>query len=104
MYRICLPVFRAAEHLVAGLHSTHPQVTILARGRDAKQCQALQALGARLAISENLEASLDLAREALAHELVAASEIETLLRRFRGEYYANLDNASARQSADAPRR
>lgn len=80
--------FGAAESIVASLHRAHPDLTILARGHDASQCQALRKLGASLAISENLEASLDLAREALLHELVGADQTEELLRRFRADYYA----------------
>ncbi|MGD8533190.1 MAG: monovalent cation:proton antiporter-2 (CPA2) family protein [Gammaproteobacteria bacterium] len=81
--------FEATESIVAALHRAHPDLTILARGHDASQCQALRKLGASLAISENLEASLDLAREALLHQLVGADQTEEVLRRFRADYYAN---------------
>ncbi len=95
--------FEATEDIVAALHKAYPDVTILARGRTARQCQALRQLGARLAISENLEASLDLAREALTHSRVGVDQAEALLRRFRKGYYANFDTASAEESPD-PRR
>jgi monovalent cation:proton antiporter-2 (CPA2) family protein len=87
--------FVASENIVATLHRAHPNVKILARGHDASQCKALMKLGATLAISENLEASIDLAREVLAHELVGTQEIETLLRRFREDNYAKIDGKSA---------
>ncbi|UCG72553.1 MAG: cation:proton antiporter [Chromatiales bacterium] len=95
--------FEATEDIVAALHRAHPDVTILARGHNASQCQALRQLGARLAISENLEASLDLAREALVHELVGADQTEALLRRFREDYYGNFDVTSAQEPPNAPR-
>ena len=88
--------FAASENIVATLHRAHPEVKILARGHDANQCNALMQLGATLAISENLEASIDLAREALAHELVGTEKIEMLLRRFREDNYAKFDNRSAK--------
>ncbi len=86
--------FEAVEDIVAVLHRAHPDVTVLARGHNAVQCQALRQLGARVAISENLGASLGLAREALAHEQVGADQIEALLRRFRKDYYAEFESTS----------
>jgi monovalent cation:proton antiporter-2 (CPA2) family protein len=95
--------FEAAEHIVAALHRAHPSVSILARGHDARQCQALRQLGARLAISENLEASLDLAREALAHALIDPKQTEALLGRFRKDYYADVDATAAKATQDSGR-
>lgn len=86
--------FEAAEAIVAALHRAHPRVTILARGHDARQCRALRQLGARRAVSENLEVSLDLAREALVHELADSDLIEALLQGFRQDYYAGIDATS----------
>jgi len=88
--------FEAVEDIVAVLHRAHPDVTILARGHNAVQCQALRQLGAQVAISENLGASLGLAREALDHEQVGAARIEALLRRFRKDYYAEFESTSGR--------
>ena len=95
--------FEATENIVAALHRAYPDVTILARGHNASQCQALRQLGARLAISENLGASLSLARKALAHENIDTDQTEALLRRFREDYYANFDATSAQESADRPK-
>lgn len=87
--------FEAAESIVEALHKAYPDVTIFARGEDAGQCEALQQLGARRAVSENLEASLDLAREALEHELIRTPDVEALLARFRRDYYARLNPTSS---------
>ena len=92
--------FNAAEDIVETLHRAHPDITILARGQDANQCQALRQLGAKLAISENLEASVDLAREALAHELVDTAQSQALLDQFRKDYYARVDAASPKKPPD----
>lgn len=91
--------FEASENIVAALHRAHPDITILARGHSAKQCRALRELGATIAISETLEASLDLAREALAHEHVTTDNIETMIRGFRKTYYARLEGESAKDSS-----
>jgi glutathione-regulated potassium-efflux system protein KefB len=95
--------FEATERIVAALHRAHPDLTILARGHDASQCRALRQLGASAAISENLEASLDLAREALLHERVETSKAERLLARFRDAHYASLDSTSAEESPNPQR-
>jgi monovalent cation:proton antiporter-2 (CPA2) family protein len=93
----------ATEAIVAALHRAHPDVTILARGYSASQCRALRRLGARRAVSENLEASLDLAREVLVHERVSTDRTEALLRRFRDDYYADIDATAGQASPDPPR-
>jgi monovalent cation:proton antiporter-2 (CPA2) family protein len=90
--------FEATENIVATLHRAHPNVTILARGHNGNQCRALRRLGASLAISVNLGASLDLARETLLHELVNVDQAEALLRRFREDYFANHDAESEQES------
>lgn len=96
--------FEATEAIVAALHRAHPGVTILARGHDSSQCQELRKLGAKRAVSENLEASLDLAQEALIHELADSHQIETLLRRFRESYYTAIDEAASEpESPNQPR-
>ena len=85
--------FEASERIVATLRQAHPHIEILARGHDATQCRRLRDLGATVAVSENLEASVELARAALLHEGVAADQGEALLQAFRAEYYADVDEA-----------
>jgi monovalent cation:proton antiporter-2 (CPA2) family protein len=91
--------FEATENLVATLHRAYPNVTILARGHNGSQCRALRRLGASLAISENLGASLDLARETLLHEMVGVDQVEALLRRFREGYFAHHAEESEHESS-----
>ena len=95
--------FEATEGIVAALHREYPEVTILARGQTAHQCRVLRQLGASLAISENLEASLDLAREALTHERLSADQTEALLRSFREDYYAQFDTLPPEDPPAPPR-
>ncbi len=96
---VTLDDFEATERVVAALHETHPDITILARGHNSEQCRRLLQLGAELALSENLEASLELARTALIHEHDDAERAEDLLQRFRRDYYASVgDDRSAATS------
>ena len=86
--------FAAAEDIVASLHESHPSLAILVRGHDSSQCRTLQELGATLAVSENLETSLDLARQVLYTRSVAPGRIDALLNRYREDYYEGLDSES----------
>ena len=83
---------------MATLREAHPHIEILARGHNAAQCRRLRELGATVAVSENLEASVELARAALIHEGVARDRGEALLRDFRAEYYADVDEAPTKSS------
>lgn len=100
---VTLDDFEAAEDIVATVHNMHPDVTILARGHNANQCRMLRQLGAALAISENLEASLELAREALTFDGGDIGSTETLLRRFRREHYANVAKGESDGAPDETR-
>jgi len=75
---------------VAAMNQVHPDVTVLVRGHNSEQCRTLQKLGASLVVSENLEASLELAREALLRDDGDANHAESLILRFRDEHYADI--------------
>ena len=55
----------AAKQLVSELHRKHPELPIIARGRDREECHALRALGAVETVSEAFESSLQLGAEAM---------------------------------------
>ena len=93
--------FQATEAIVAALHEAHPDLTILARAHDSEQCRTLRKLGATLAVSENLETSLELARAALIRDDRIAASTETVLRRFAQDYYAGIEAASAPDASAA---
>ncbi|WP_461520544.1 monovalent cation:proton antiporter-2 (CPA2) family protein [Porticoccus sp.] len=56
----------ATEEIVASLRQTYPDKHVYARGHSLTQCQLLSQLGATGVVSENIEASLELARMALS--------------------------------------
>ena len=97
---VTLDDFEAAEDVVAALRQVRPNVTILVRGHNAEQCRTLQKLGASLVVSENLEASLELAREALLRDHSDAHEAESLILRFRNEHYSGIEDEKPAQTSD----
>ena len=81
--------FRVTEQVVSSLHRTFPKLDILARGHDLEHCQRLQIQGARIAVSENLEASIALAQAALAKVSEDDDENDAAIDRFRKGYYSD---------------
>ncbi len=75
------------ERVVSTLHAAYPAIPIFVRGHDMMRCQALKALGAHFTVSETLEASAELAREALLHMGVEALDVEVALDDLRKDYY-----------------
>jgi voltage-gated potassium channel Kch len=75
------------EQVVSSLHAAYPSIPIFVRGHDMMKCQALKALGAHFTVSETLEASAELAREALLHMGVEAPDVEVALDDLRKDYY-----------------
>ena len=98
---VTLDDFEAAETVVSTLHREYPGVAILARGQSARQCRRLLDLGAKFAVAENLEASLDLAREVLLKESGDLARTEALLDSFRREYYMHIDTEASDEARDA---
>lgn len=93
----------AAEAIVATVHNAYPQVAILARGHDADQCRTLRQLGASFVVSENLEASLELVREALVRNGSDIGSTETLLRGFRRDHYASVASGGSDEDPNGSR-
>ena len=82
----------AAEQVVSSLRKTHPDVSIYVRGRSLDQCRELRRLGASGAVSENVEASLELARMALISIGYKKKELTAILDGFRQTYHAQIDD------------
>jgi monovalent cation:proton antiporter-2 (CPA2) family protein len=97
---VTLDDFEAAERVVSSLHGEYPNVKILARGQSARQCRKLLDLGASFAVAENLEVSLDLAREVLMKDSGDLMQTEELLERYRREYYEHIDTAADDEARD----
>lgn len=88
----------AAERVVSSLRHENPKLPILARGHNMEECSTLSRLGASVIVSENLEASLELARVALVRLGGDVPENEALLARFRQDYYAMVDEVGRAKS------
>jgi len=90
----------AVEKVVSSVHGEYRDVAILARGHNARQCRKLLDLGAKFAVAENLEASLDLAREVLMKDSGDLGWTEALLERYRRDYYEHIDTAAEDEARD----
>jgi len=82
----------ATEHVVSSLRKTHPDVDIYVRGQSLIQCRKLRKLGASGAVSENVEASLELARMVLKNSGLNMEKREAIIGGFREKYYAQIDD------------
>jgi voltage-gated potassium channel Kch len=92
----------ATEQVVAALRQTHPQMNIFVRGHSLEQCRSLRRLGASAAVSENVEASLELARIALTEVGVEESVRENILDGFRHTYRAQINEVIDDSNHQAP--
>ncbi|MDH5484466.1 MAG: cation:proton antiporter, partial [Gammaproteobacteria bacterium] len=84
----------ASEQLVSTFRKSHPDTIIYARGHSLNQCRELRRLGASGAVSENIEASLELARLALTIVDGDHEKQQTILDGFRRKYYSQIDDIS----------
>jgi monovalent cation:proton antiporter-2 (CPA2) family protein len=80
-----------AVRLVSVMRQHYPDTPIYARGHDSSHCRELSKAGATLAISETLEASVQLGAAVLEVSEVPAATTGDLLDTFRREYYEKLD-------------
>ncbi|MFW2372616.1 MAG: monovalent cation:proton antiporter-2 (CPA2) family protein [Gammaproteobacteria bacterium] len=81
----------ATERLVISLRKSNPQLKIFVRGHSLQQCQILRKVGASVAVSENVEASLELAKAALNTVGIDETERDFILAEFRNTYYSQID-------------
>ncbi|MEJ2140951.1 MAG: monovalent cation:proton antiporter-2 (CPA2) family protein [Gammaproteobacteria bacterium] len=91
---VSLNDMEAAEKLVSALRGAYPDKSIYVRGHSLEQCRQLRKLGASDVVSENVEASLELARMALSTAVVNEKEQETIIGDFRRKYRARLDETN----------
>jgi voltage-gated potassium channel Kch len=76
-----------AVRLVGILRQHYTNLAIYARGRDRQHCSQLLRAGATIAISETLEASLQIGGAVLDVMGISGKENDTLIDEFRKEYY-----------------
>jgi monovalent cation:proton antiporter-2 (CPA2) family protein len=79
--------FKVNEEVVEMLRSSFPDLRIIVRGHDMEHCRRLSERGAGLTVSENLEASIALAQEALVTAGETREDIDASVDHFRREYY-----------------
>ncbi len=82
----------ATEQVVTALRKTHPEIEIYVRGQSLDQCHKLRQLGASAAVSENVEASLELVRLVLKNIGFNKEKRKAIIGDFRRAYYAQIDD------------
>jgi voltage-gated potassium channel Kch len=94
---VTLDDFPAAEQAITTLQQSYPGTDILARGGDLEQCRSLHRLGVRVIVSENLSASLQLARSALSFLGEKDRNSEAILQQFQRQYHDQIEGTDARR-------
>jgi CPA2 family monovalent cation:H+ antiporter-2 len=80
----------AANRTVHVVRQVRPEIPILARARDLKECERLTAAGATSVVPELVEGSLQLGAVLLGTLGESTEEVTELLERFRRETYSRL--------------
>ena len=83
---ITLNTAQGTEEVVTALRKRNSDAAIYVRGSNLEQCRRLHELGATHTVSENLEASLELARLTLAHSGIDTQRSKDILDEFRRIY------------------
>lgn len=81
----------AAEQLVSSLRQHYPNKSIYARGHSLQQCCKLRKMGATGVVSENIEASLELARMVLNDVGLDDHKLDSIIDNFRTSYHAQIN-------------
>ena len=74
-----------------------PDVRIFARGHNLDDCLKLRRLGATGVVSENLEASMELASKALMSTGYDEKELHSILVDFRNTYNTKIEQESRKE-------
>ena len=82
---------KSTEELVGYLRERHSAVKLYARGHSLDQCLVLRQVGATDVVSENIEASLELARMALHDIGVEEQEGEAIIEGYRRTYHEQMN-------------
>ena len=82
----------STKNVVSSLKALYPEFSIFARGHDLETCQELRRLGATGVVSENIEASVVLARMTMAKMGVEEKTYEDLLFEFQHKYQAQIND------------
>jgi len=96
---------KVTKHVVESLRKTHPKTNIYVRGHSLTECCELRKMGASGAVSETIEASIELARMALTDIGVAEHHSEKILEDYRKAYHKQIncmDEAPSETKASSP--
>lgn len=88
---VTLNDMKAAEQVVSSLRQMYPDKSIYARGHSLKQCVELRKLGATGVASENIEASLELARMVLNDIGLHRKKLVSIINNFRNSYHGQIN-------------
>jgi voltage-gated potassium channel Kch len=92
---------KATNDVVASLRNIHPEIKIFARGHNMEQCRNLHRLGTFGVVSENYEASMELARLVMTSIGFNEEKRDEILHGFRQAYYSRInDSDSAQQTGE----
>jgi monovalent cation:proton antiporter-2 (CPA2) family protein len=94
---ITLNEAEATEELLVSLRKMYPDVPIYARGHSLDDCLKLRRLGATAVVSENFEASMELARKALISTGYEDKTLHAILANFRQTYNAKIARESSKE-------
>lgn len=86
---------KATENLLVSLRELYPDMSIYVRGQNLDHCRKLRRLGATGVISENFEASMELARKALMQIGYTGKDLQNILGDFRQDYNAQIEEADS---------
>ena len=81
---------KASKLIVSTLRKSNPDLSIFVRGKDSAECIDLQKQGASAAVSDNIEASIELARMGLTVLNVTEKEREKILANYAKKYYEQI--------------
>ncbi|HKH76589.1 MAG TPA: cation:proton antiporter [Rubrobacteraceae bacterium] len=90
---LTIPEAVDARLTVVRLRALDPEVHVVARSTSAEQLKELSRLGVYEAVQPELEAGLELGRQALIHLGFGAGEVQRYSDRVRGELYAPISGA-----------
>ena len=83
---------KASERVVTSMRQVHPDTEIYVRGHSFVECRKLRKLGASGIVSENVEASLELANMALKDVGLTKDKRKEMIGGFRREYYDQINS------------
>ena len=78
-------------NLVHALCVAYPDTKVIARGHNLEQCRELREMGAQFVVSENLAASLELARMALTYNAHSQPAVQKLIADYRDQYLRSIE-------------